>query len=190
MNLKILLVSVILVVICVVLVVTMKFNSSEQDPSSEETTTVEKTTSNIETQSYTKEQTDTRSSTQKSVVTSESSAVASNSDYKKPFDTSPNPSEYEEKLDNSLVLDSRLRPFVSQMATSMSEAKQDKGKARAVFEKFKVCAEASATQEIFAVRASCAENLRTLSQIYPDEFEKEYAEAENRFPEDVKKALF
>ncbi len=192
MKLKMVLVIVVLIVVCVFVALKIRSGSKEVEDQSEEevqlqeeqTTTLNKTDDqeqNIPSQEETKVVT-------KQTTTQKKQSGSSN--YKKPFNSSPNPSEYEEKLDNSLVLDSRLRPFAHDMAESMSEAKTDKTKAPAVFDKFKICAEADSTQEIFAVRASCAENLRTLSKLYPDLFEKEYAEIEQRFPEDIKKSLF
>ncbi len=190
MKLKMLMVIVVLIVVCVIVALKMKPGSKEViDQVEEEIQSQEEITPlnqvEVPEQSIPSQEeindVKTETTTQNRVGSSK---------YKKPFNSSPNPSEYKEKLDNSLVLDSRLRPFAHDMAESMSEAKADKTKAQAVFDKFRTCAEADSSQEIFAVRASCAENLRTLSKLYPDMFETEYAEIEKRFPEEIKKSLF
>ncbi len=111
------------------------------------------------------------------------------SQYHRPFISSPYPSEYKEKLDNSGTLSDQLRPFVKEMTTVMEMAKQDKSRAKDAFERLRVCALAKPADEIFSVRASCAENLRTLTKLYPNEFSKKYAEIEKEFPKDIKDSL-
>lgn len=108
----------------------------------------------------------------------------------KPFTTSPDPSSYEEKMDHTNVLDSRLRPFVKEIAQAMREAKDNEDRAVEVFQKLKECSLSEPSQELFVVRASCAENLKTLSKLYPNKLAGEYNKVEARFSEDIKKAMF
>ena len=108
--------------------------------------------------------------------------------YQRPFVTTPLPSEYDDKL---LIhtLDERLNPFITEISFQMSLARQDLSKAKQLFEKLKICALANESDEIFSVRASCAENLRTLSKIYPNEFSDEFGIVMDKLPSDVKGTL-
>ena len=190
MKIKVLVTTIILVLICVLVAIRVRHNVVRDDKQSEENIKIEESSSDRGGDSVRIQEHETNINKVSGNDRSTTSTEGIDANYKKPFSFSPNPSEYQEKIDNSQVLDSSLRPFAYQMAQSMSQAKQDITKAKEVFEKFKTCAGADSSQEIFAVRASCAENLRTLAKLYPDQFGKEYRKLEAKFPEDVKKAMF
>ena len=111
-------------------------------------------------------------------------------EYKKPFLSSPDPSTYKELMGIHMALQPEDRAFINEMTVVMTGAKHDIDRAKDAFEKLKMCALALPSQEIFTVRATCAENLRTIAKLYPEEFTTKYAEIEKQFPQDIKSSMF
>ena len=96
--------------------------------------------------------------------------------YKKPFPFTPSRELYRRQvMKNYHEIPESLEKFASLMAKEMRQAKSDFVHAEALFEKLSLCASAPDSEEIIAVKATCAENARVLAARYPDMLQKRFA---------------
>lgn len=93
--------------------------------------------------------------------------------YQKPFKLSPSKGQYQfEALADPHSTPPSLLRFAAMMAREMKQAKADVTDALELMDKLCRCALAT-NEEILAVRATCAENARTLARRYPSELSKD-----------------
>jgi hypothetical protein len=118
---------------------------------------------------------------------STANVVAISRQYSKPFKNTPVIKEYvHETAENPAEVPESLRIFVLNLGKQMQKARGNLGEGVSLFGKLATCAEAGESDELLMVRTVCAENARSLAELYPEQLAVEFQKLSSRLDERVK----